>query len=288
MTDMQEVELSGGRMRYRDVGEGAPVVFIHGVFTDSKVWRKLETPLLAAGLRFVAPDLPLGSHTVPLNADADQSPQGVAARVAEFLDVLDLREVTIVATDTGGAITQLLLARGCGRIARVVLTPCDSFDNFLPPSIRALQYAARVPGALALGAQPLRLRWVRRLVYRTLAKHGIPDQITGAWVHPLLTDPGVRRDTARFLAAIDHRETVSAADTLRNLDKPVLLLWSRRAPYFPFSHAERWTQILPDARLVEIADSYTFVSEDQPDLFARELTAFTNVMYSPAPKKGSR
>ncbi|WP_245008802.1 alpha/beta fold hydrolase [Mycolicibacterium farcinogenes] len=287
-----DVGLSGGRIRYRDSGgDGPPVVFIHGVFVDSAVWRKLESPLTAVGLRFIALDLPLGAHTVAMNKGANMSPMGVAALIGEFLEALDLRDVTLVATDTGGAIVQLLLADGCDRVGRVVLTPCDSFDNFLPLSIRLLQYAARVPGVMAIGVQPLRSRMARRLVYGTLAKHGVPDDITAAWIRPLVTSRGVRRDIARFLATIDHRDTLAAAEKLRMFDKPVLLVWPRRAPYFPFAHAERWVQILPDARLVEVTDAYTFVSEDQPDTLARELASF--VAATPAAtgtrsKKGTR
>lgn len=281
MTNEHHVDLIAGRIGYRDVGDGPPVVFVHGVFTDSAVWRKLENPLLAAGLRFIAPTLPLGAHTVPMRPGADVSPTGVAALLAEFLEALDLRDVTLVATDTGGAITQILLARGCDRVSRVVLTPCDSFDNFLPPSIRALQYVARVPGALTVGAQLLRPRVVRAGVYRTLAKHGVPDGITRAWIRPLFSDPGVRRDLATFLSAIDSRDTVAAAERLRTFDKPVLLVWARRAPYFPFAHAERWRTLLADARLVEATDSYTFVSEDEPGLLARELISFAASTRSP-------
>jgi pimeloyl-ACP methyl ester carboxylesterase len=275
MTTLYDLELPDGRIRYRDSGcDGPALVFIHGVFVDSAVWRKLETPLVAKGFRFVAPDLPLGAHTLPMRPDADMSPKGAAALIASLLAALDLQDVTLVATDTGGAIVQLLLAHGCERVARVVLTPCDSFDNFLPPSIRVMQYAARVPGLISLGAQPLRSRRVRRIVYHTLAKHGVPDEITAGWTQPLVNNPGIRRDLARFLAAIDYRETLAAAETLRGFDKPVLLLWPRRAPYFPFDHAERWAQLLPDARLVEVPDSYTFVSEDQPDILVRELATF--------------
>lgn len=274
MTSMREVELSGGRIRYRDSGDGPPVVFVHGVFVNASVWRKLESPVVSAELRFVAPDLPLGSHGIAMRADADITPRGVAGLLIEFLDALDLRDVTVVATDTGGAIVQLLLVGGCDRIARVVLTPCDSFDNFLPPSIRILQYAARVPGLLAIGSQPLRVPLVRRVVYRTLAKHGVPDEVTADWVGPLLSDRGVRRDIARFLSAIDYHDTLAAAEQLRRFNKPVLLIWPRRAPYFPFAHAQQWAQLLPDARLVEVTDSYTFVCEDRPDTLARELTSF--------------
>jgi pimeloyl-ACP methyl ester carboxylesterase len=242
---MQEVELSGGRIRYRDHGEGRPIVFVHGVFVNSALWRKVEPPLVAAGFRCVAPDWPLGAHIAPMSADADVTPRGVARLIGEFLDRLDLSDVTLVANDTGGAIAQLLLAEGCDRVARVVLTPCDSFDNFLPPSIRSLQYLARVPGAVKLGAQILRSGRLRRLVFRTLAKRPIPDDVTASWVRPMLTNREIRRDTARFLSAIDHRDTAAAAERLRGFARPVLLLWPRKALTFRSATPNDGTSFFP-------------------------------------------
>jgi pimeloyl-ACP methyl ester carboxylesterase len=287
---VQEIELSAGRLRYRDHGEGPPVVFVHGLFADSRLWRKLEAPMVEAGLRFIAPDLPLGAHVVALNDDADLSPQGVANLLAAFIDGLDLHDVTLVATDTGGAIVQLLLAGGFDRVARVVLTPCDSFENFLPPSIRGLQVAARIPGAIALGSQALRASLVRGVIYRTLAKRGVPDEIAKDWTRPLLKDRAVRRNLAKFLSHIDHRDTVAAAERLRGFTKPVLLMWPRRAPYFPFAYAERWQRLLPETRLVEVTDSYTFVCEDQPEILAGELISFiaANTVAPADGKKGGR
>lgn len=286
MAPLREVELSAGRIRYRDGGGGPTVVFVYGVFVDSAVWRKLESPLSSAGFRVVAPNLPLGSHVLAMRADAEMSPRAMAAMVAEFIDVLDLRDVTLVASDTGGAIVQLLLASGRHeRMARVVLTPCDSFGNFLPQSVRVLQYVARVPGLMTVGAQPLRIRFVRRLAYRTLAKHGVPDGIAVEWLRPMLTILEVRRDTARFRAAIDHRDTLAAATVLRSFDKPVLLVRPRDAPYFPFEHAQRCIRILPDARLVDAGDSFTPVSEDQPQLLTRGITSFVHTTRRPNPKE---
>jgi pimeloyl-ACP methyl ester carboxylesterase len=57
---------------------------------------------------------------------------GVARLVAEFLDRLDLHDVTLVGNDTGGALVQLLMRDGAARVGRVVLASCDAFDNFPP------------------------------------------------------------------------------------------------------------------------------------------------------------
>src|SRR5215208_731209 len=89
------------------------------------------------------PTIPLGSHRTPVRDRAALTPTGVADLIAELMERLELSDVTIVANDTGGAITQLLLTRRPERIARVVLTPCDAFENFLPPAFRPLQWLAK-------------------------------------------------------------------------------------------------------------------------------------------------
>ena len=60
---MPEVQLSAGTVRYRDTGSGAPVVLIHGALVDGRLWDPVVERLDA---RCVVPDLPLGSHRIPM------------------------------------------------------------------------------------------------------------------------------------------------------------------------------------------------------------------------------
>jgi pimeloyl-ACP methyl ester carboxylesterase len=273
---MKDIELSAGTIRYRDSGSGPTIVFVHGALVDGALWRKV-VPLLQDRYRCIVPDLPLGSHTIPMKPSADLTPPGLARLIGEFLEKLDLRDVTLVANDTGGALTQILLASGkTDRIGRVVLTPCDAFDNFLPQMFRPLQLLARVPGAVYPIAQSLRVPALRRLpfAFGWLTKRRIPNEVTAAWVRPGQTDKGIRRDIARFLAAIDKRYTLEAAEKLSGFDRPVLIAWAPEDRFFPREHADRLAEILPDARIEEVPDSYTFVSEDQPELVARLVGDF--------------
>src|SRR5262249_43931152 len=107
---MSEAKLPQGTIHYRESGEGPPIVFVHGLLVDGRLWRKV-TPLLDGDFRCIAPDLPLGSHLTPMNSDADLSPPGLARIVAGFLQALDLQDVTLVANDTGGAISQITAAQ---------------------------------------------------------------------------------------------------------------------------------------------------------------------------------
>jgi pimeloyl-ACP methyl ester carboxylesterase len=273
---MNQIELTAGSIGYRDSGgDGPTIVFVHGLLVDGTLWRKV-LPALEPRFRCVVPDLPLGAHTTPTNPGADLTPPGLARLIGELLDKLDLHDVTLVANDTGGALTQILMAQSPDRIGRVVLTPCDSFDNFLPPMFKPLQWLARVPGGVAAAIQPLRLRALRRLplAFGLLAKRRIPHEVTDAWLRPGQTNRAIRRDIARVLAAVDSRHTEAAAQQLPSFRKPVLIAWAPEDRVFPLEHAHRLAALLPDARVEEIADSYTFVPEDQPERLAALVAEF--------------
>ena len=106
-------------------------------------------PRLAGDFRVHRPRLAAGlPRRCPCDPDADLSPRGVAGLIADFLDALDLERVTLVANDTGGAIASCWSPSAPQRVARLVLTPCDAYENFLPPAFRPMQYVARVPGLL--------------------------------------------------------------------------------------------------------------------------------------------
>ena len=85
---MNEVKLPQGTIRYRESGHGPPIVFVHGLLVDGRLWSKV-TPLLDDRFRCIVPDLPLGSHITAMNPDADLSPPGLARVVAAFMQALD-------------------------------------------------------------------------------------------------------------------------------------------------------------------------------------------------------
>src|SRR5829696_2142157 len=237
---MNETKISQGTIRYRESGEGPPIVFLHGLLVDGRLWRKV-TPLLEASYRCIVPDLPLGSHAVRMDPRADLSPPGLAGIVAQFLEALRLDDVTVVANDTGGAIAQVTAANHPDRIGHLVLTNCDAFENFPPPAFRPLQWAARVPGMLTGVMQGMRLAPMRRLptAYGWLIKRDFAGAPTREWVEPFLSDQGIRRDTVKVLRGIDPEHTFDAADKLSRQERPTLLAWAREDRFFKPKFAER-------------------------------------------------
>ena len=283
IADAKSITLDAGTVSYRESGSGAPILFVHGFLNDASLWRKV-VPLLDRDFRCIAPDWPLGAHRTAMRPDADLTPPGLARIVADFMDALELEDVTLVGNDTGGAICQLVATRHPERLGRLVLTDCDAYENYLPPMFRPLQVLARVPGAIWAIGQSLRLTPVRHAPngFGWLVKHGPDPEVTRAWVEPALESADVRRDIAKVLKGISKRYTLEAAERLARFERPALLAWAPEDRFFKFSHAERLAATIPDARLEPIDDSWTYVSEDQPERLAELIASFVRET-QPAP-----
>lgn len=272
---MPEIKLPQGTVRYTDSGGGDTIVLVHGVLVDGRLWRKV-VPLLEKDFRVVVPDLPLGAHKIPLNDSAERTPPGMAKLLADFLDALDLRDVTLVGNDTGGVLAQLVATRHPERVGKLVLLPTDAFDNFLPKLFKPLQLGAKVPALLYAAVQPLRLAPLRRLpiAFGWLSKKRTDPEVEADWVRPFFADKAVRRDIFEFLASIDKKYTLEAAEALRSFDKPALVAWATEDKVFPREHAEELARRIPDSRLEWIEDARTFVAEDQPERVAQLIRDF--------------
>jgi pimeloyl-ACP methyl ester carboxylesterase len=272
------VTLPQGTVAYSDTGgDGPPVVFVHGAFVDGTLWRKV-VPALDGNARCIVPDLPLGAHRAPMAPDADLSPPGLAKLVADFLEVLELTNVTLVGNDTGGAVCQLVVTRHPERVGRLVLTPCDAYENFLPPAFRYLQRLAKVPGGIGAVANSMRIPGMARtpLAFGWLAKRRIPGDVLTHWTEPIIHDRAVRADARKVLAGIDKRYTLEAAARLCDFGGPTMLAWATEDRFFKPRFAERLAADIPGSRLEWIDDSRTFVSEDQPERLAALIGEFAS------------
>jgi pimeloyl-ACP methyl ester carboxylesterase len=275
--ETRQIELSAGTVEYVDSGgDGAVVVMLHGLMMDSSLWDGVIAAL-EPDYRCVAPTLPLGAHRRGMRDDADLSLRGIARLVAEFLDRLDLHDVTLVGTDTGGALVQLLIGGGAARVGRIVLASFDAFDNF-PPGLtgKALVLSGKLPPAMfGLFMQQMRLRLMRRLpiAFGWLTMRG--DRATARWIKPVLKQREVRRDTVRVLRAMAAERTLllEAAEALPRFDRPALVVWASEDRVMPPEHGRRLADLLPQGRLVEIDDSYTLIPLDQPARLAEAMRA---------------
>lgn len=269
---VRTVGLTAGPIHYRDVGSGPTLLFVHGLLVDGMLWRDTVVRL-AATHRCVVPELPLGSHELPMRPGADLSPPGLADLVDEFMAALDLTEVVLVGNDTGGTVCQLVVARHPGRLAGLVLTNTEAFEKF-PLVGRPFQLGgSRLGGAVV--ARLLRLRPAQRVIMALLSRLPFDPALAQRWFGRSAR-PEVRADLRSVLGGVGPRHTVEAARSFAGFDRPVLLVWGAGDRFlFPMRSAERLTAAFPDARLVRVPGARAFVPIDAPETLATAVADFT-------------
>jgi pimeloyl-ACP methyl ester carboxylesterase len=271
------IELSAGPIEYEDSGDEGPVlVLVHGLTMDWRQWRKVVDEL-DGKFRCVMPVLPMGAHRQPMRPDADLSLRGMVRLLAEFLERLDLHDVTLCFNDWCGA--QVMIAGGLmERVGKLVLVSCEAFENY-PPGLagHAAWLSAKIPGGVPLMRQVLLRPRLRRLpfVFGQMTKYGVPDELMREWLEPLRR-PEIRRDFRRYTgAAMKGRHDLRAATpALASFDRPVLVVWDLEGKMMPTEHGRRLAEAFPDSRLVELPDCYTLIPEDQPVELARAIRDF--------------
>lgn len=274
---MKSVDVAAGTIEYRDVGnsDGPPVVLLHGLLMNDTLWNP-ALPLLPQGFRYLLPVLPMGGHRIPMRPDADLSMAGMVGIVADFLDALDLSDVTLVVTDWGGPLFLTDAGRD-KRVGQLVICPCEAFDNF-PPGIpgKIAVLAARNDLSLRMSLRMLQTGWLRRQrpIFGMMAKKPVSQQLVDAWLVHALDDKRVRGDLAKYCQTrLDGDKLVRATNRLAGFDHPALVLWSHNH-VMPSTHGEQLAALLPNAQLRFVDDAYVLVMLDQPEPVAAEIEAF--------------
>jgi pimeloyl-ACP methyl ester carboxylesterase len=271
-------DLPQGRLAYRSAGppssSSPPVVFVHGILVDARLWEPVATRLAAEGIRSYAPTLPFGSHQRPMNADADLSPQGIARLMLDFIGVLGLTDVTLVGNDTGGAICQVMLGADTSRIGAAVLTNCDALGTFPPRGFAPLFSALRHPAVVAGLVPGLRSKTIRHgpLAYGPLTRGPLDPVLTRDWVRPL-ADKAIRRDLAKLARGVHPRVLLDAASRFGQFTGSVRILWGEADRFFRPELGRQLSEAFPHATLSTVPGGRTFLPLDHPGEVADEITA---------------
>ena len=269
---MSELQLSHGTVGVTERGEGPPIVFVHGVLVNAGLWRD-SIARLARSHRCIALTLPLGGHRSPTPIGADLSLMGLADMVAEALERLDLEDVTLAGSDTGGAICQLVVAHHPERVGRVAFFSCDAFEHFPPSLLKPLcGLSRRAPRAVEAGLRSLRFRLPQVLVRMSVARTSRPD-LEREFFEPLAASAGVRRDLVEVLARAKPSYTLEAVDGLRRFGRPALVVWADNDLFFPREDGERLARDLR-GRFEVVSGSRTLVPLDQPERTADLIEEF--------------
>lgn len=243
----QHATTGSGPISYLDVGEGRPAVFIHGIITNSLLWRHVIPAVTSEGRRCIAVDLPGHGGTPAASAHADVSLTGLARRVIELCDELGLDHFDLVANDTGGAVAQIVAAHLADRLSTFTLTNCDTEGNTPPTLFKPVSIAARL-GLLAKAGP--RIARSRRLKLGGLLAGDpypgrLPAEVVDAYYDPIFRTAETSRAFERLTAAISSADLAAVRPQLAELKAPTLIVWGTGDVFFPFKWAQRLSDLIP-------------------------------------------
>lgn len=261
-------------MSYVDEGDGPPVVLVHGTPTWSFLYRGLIPALVAAGHRVVAPDhLGFGLSDKPLGAG--YRPEDHARRLAALLDALDLQGATLVVHDFGGPVGLSYALDRPERVARLIV--CNSWCWPLDDDPQIARGARLLGGALGRVLYTrfdLETRVILPKVFADRAR--LTPELRRHYAGPFPT-PASRLplwEVARGLLGASAWYGTLWARRGALADKPALLLWGTRDPFFGPAYLARWREALPDAEVAELPGTGHFVQEEAAAEVVSRVTAF--------------
>ena len=269
------VDVGGSRVHVSEVGEGDPVLLLHGNPTWSFLYRKVAAVLAGARLRLVMPDLIGLGFSDRLRSAAEHTLEAHAGWIGALLDRLELRDFVFVGHDWGGPIGLRALAdrpaavRGLV-ILNTVLGPPRA--GFRPTPFHRF---SRVP--LASDVAFRLLGFPQNALHRA---QGDPASIRGevarAYRYPLrrLRDNAAPLALARMVP--DGRPGHPSLEPLARVQAfvasfagPVAVVWGNRDPVLGRLR-KRFEALLPNAAVTRTEAGH-FLQEEVPDEIAAAI-----------------
>lgn len=251
-------------VHYRTIGEGPPLLLIHGLMTSSYSWRYVLEPL-SRHFRVIAPDLP-GSGRSSKPVDRPYTGPAYATFIGELCAALGLRGTRCVGNSLGGYLCMRAALEDPGLFSRLVNLHSPGLPE---PRLSALSVAMKVPGlqrGLAWWIRRDPLRWAHANVhYFDESLKSLEE--ASAYGEPLSTEEGSRAFVRILAEVLKPSDLQAFARTLqeRGFPIPLLLIYARTDPMVPPKIGERLSRLLPGVRLEWLEDSSHFAHVDSPD-----------------------
>jgi pimeloyl-ACP methyl ester carboxylesterase len=271
-----------GSLAWQSSGQGPTIVFFAGALANHELWRDVVA-VLQDRYRCITVDLPLGAHPWPLQPGADRSATSLARLLLDCVELLDVEDATVVVNDTAGGLLLLSLATGhpaLDRVSRLVLTNCESYDQFPPDKLKKATVACRTVPRLARGLLRLQLRLqlrspnLRRRGLSNVTATGLDDEQAEAFLGPAFRDKRVADDFVAAMGSFRPQPLIDAAEAIPRFDRPVLLVWGDACGFFPITHAQRLASEFPRATLVPVPGAKTWVPIDNPRAVTEGIVKF--------------
>jgi len=260
--------VGGHKIAYLEQGSGSPVMLIHGIPTNSRMWRTI-IPQLAATHRVIDPDLlNYGQSEKPKSADVSINAQ--SRMILHFMRALGIRSADVVAHDIGGGVAQLLAVNAPEAVRKLVLLDSVCFDSWPIPEFEPLQ-RPEAEAKMSLKAFIAMMRGF--MPTGVVNKSVMTDEVIDLYLTPWSSEDG-KRAFFRNLRRLNKEYTQAIADELKNLPHPTLVLWGEKDPFQKPAYADKLAAAIPNAERVWIKDAGHWLIEEKPDEVGAHLNKF--------------
>ena len=263
----QTYESAGGEVAYEILGDGSPVVLIHGTPSWSYLWRNVAGDLAGQHTVHVC-DL-LGYGTSEKRAHQDVSIAAQTKVLAGLLDLWGLEQPCVAGHDFGGAIALRLLLLEERRFRRLALCDPVAIAPWITPFSRHVQ---RHLEAFQTVPEHIHRQMIATHIRTAIAREMTDDQLE-PYLRPWLGAAG-QAAYYRQVAQFDERYTREIEPRYGEIQTPTLVLWGAQDGWLAPEFGRRLADAIPGARLAPIPNAGHFLPEDQPGRVAEALASF--------------
>lgn len=260
--------IEGHKIAFEENGQDNPVILIHGIPTNRRMWRKIA-PGLAAKHRVIALDLlNYGQSDKPRLADVSINAQ--SRIILQLMDALGVRRADIVAHDIGGGIAQLIAVQYPEKVRRLVLIDSVCFDSWPIPEFKPLQ-KPKAESEMSLEDFVGMMRDFMPNGVRN--KSVMTEELIELYLAPWSTEDG-KRAFFRNLRRLNKEYTQAIAGGLKALPHQTLVMWGEHDPFQKPEYAQKLVETIPDADLIWIKDVGHWLIDEKPDEIRDHISRF--------------
>jgi pimeloyl-ACP methyl ester carboxylesterase len=253
----------GVNINYRDIGEGEPIVLVHGFGQTLETWQRL-IPELSKQYRVIALDLKGSGHS-DKPSDGRYGIGDQADVVMALVEALNLARITLVGHSLGGGVALLVALRwqerGESRVVRLALMNSVGFPMKLPRMIASLRWPVLGPFMLYLSNPDRLVRGVLR--NNAVNDDAVTEELVRAYADSLRA-PGGRAALVSTARQLDPKMFDSMVPRYAGLRAPALVLWCREDPVLPVEHVLRFHEELPRAHVTLLRGCGHSPQEERP------------------------
>ena len=254
---------------FTDIGEGPPLILMHGIPTWSFLYHEV-LDRLAMTNRVIAPDF-IGHGMSDQRDLFDRSLRAQRDMIVSLMNALNLSSATLVGHDTGGGVALIMAIENPGRVERLVLSNIVAYDSWPIDDMISV-------GHPDWGRKPndeIREFLVGGFDDGLSRKERLTPEFVAGIVAPYITDPG-KVSLVRNASGLNTSHTTMLMDRHAKIAAKTLLVWGEDDPWQPIEDGERLARDIPNARLVRVKNASHWIPQDAPEEWLAKVQPFVS------------